>query len=109
MAQTVVSSASDDGDNGNYELNYYQADDRQLIPSSNVTPAYHRILLDSGSTINTFKDRELVNDLHTVNDGLVVLTNGGTTRYTEKGSFGAMKNVWFHPNCPSSRSGESVI
>ena len=98
LAQTVVSSASDDGDNGNYELNYYQADDRQLIPSSNVTPAYHRILLDSGSTINTFKDRELVNDLHTVNDGLVVLTNGGTTPYTEKGTFGAMKNVWFHSN-----------
>ena len=52
----------------------------------------------SGSTINTFKDKELVEDICTANESLVVLTNGGNTRYTKKGRFGGMDNVWYHPN-----------
>ena len=98
MLQTVESPAPPDGDEGNYGLSYYQAGHQKSIPSCEVSVAYYRILLDSGSTINTFKDQELVKNMHTAAESLVVLTNGGNTRYTKKGTFGAMTNVWYHPN-----------
>ena len=53
---------------------------RAAAPSQNST--------DSGSTINTFKDNALVSHMTIVNEILVVLTNGGTLKYSKRDVFG---------------------
>ena len=99
--QTVLEqppSTTTEGDDGNYGLSYFQDTDsvpRKESHRSHRKASYFRILLDSGSTINTFKDRELLSSITAVNDPLVVLTNGGVTEYVEKGSFGSLRDVWF--------------
>ena len=37
----------------------------------------------------------MLSNVTTVIDPLVVLTNGGVTKYAEKGSFGSLRDVWF--------------
>ena len=90
-----------DSDEGTFGLSYYQKDTSDPVSLCDETKPFqkrHRILLDSGSTINTFKDRDLVSNLKKDRKGIVVLTNYGNTNYSEKGSFGSLSNVWFHPD-----------
>ena len=83
-----------EGYDGNYALSYFQdTSDVSCRKShrSHEETSFFRILLDSESTINTFKDRELLTNMITVDDPLVVLTNGGATRYSKKGVFGSLQ------------------
>ena len=76
LLQTVESSTPHDGDEGNFGLSYFQAGHQKSASKCEGNKASHRILLDSGITINTFKDQKLVENIHTATESLVVLTNG---------------------------------
>ena len=56
------------------------------------------VLCDSGSSIDTFKDRELLTNVRQVDRSVTVLTIGGPTHYDHKGTFNGTAKVWYHPN-----------
>jgi len=57
------------------------------------------ILLDSESTVNVFRNKELLTDVGLAegNEVLTVLTNGGSQVSTTTGCFGGLGNVWYNP------------
>ena len=84
-----------DGDNGNFIVMFNQVQFQN--ETSNEQNGSLKIFLDTGSTLETFKDRELLTNIHAVKDGITVLTNGGAISCNQKGYFCGMP-VWFHPS-----------
>ena len=92
--QTAVPDVRE-GDVGNHSLNFNQYQTNGKYQDLFNLP--FSILCDSGSSIDTFKDRELLTNVHQVREGVTVLTNGGTTHYIQKGLFNGTLEVWYHP------------
>ena len=88
----ATSAALNLGDEGNFELSFSQVSQPESIRRS-----FFRLVLDSGSTVNTFKDRELLTNVRETKKGIDVLTNGGPAKYTLTGLFEDSIRVWFHP------------
>ena len=56
----------------------------------------NRILIDSQSTIDVFKNREYLTDIKTVKKGCKIQCNAGIVMVNKKGMFGSIP-VWYHP------------
>ena len=56
------------------------------------------ILLDSQSTYNVFKNRNLLTDVCWAPHPAVIHSQGGSTEVTHWGIFGSIKNVWLDEN-----------
>ena len=56
------------------------------------------ILLDSQSTCNVFKNRDLLTNFHRAPHPVVIHFQGGSTKVTHWGDFGGIKNVWLDEN-----------
>ena len=88
----ATSAALNLGDEGNFELSFSQVSQPGRMPRS-----FFRLVLDSGSTVNTFKDRELFTNIRETKEGIAVLTNGAPAKYSLTGLFEDSLQVWFHP------------
>ena len=56
------------------------------------------ILLDSQSTCNVFKNRDLLTNIRRAPHPVVIHSQGGSTKVTHWGEFGGIKNVWLDEN-----------
>ena len=55
------------------------------------------ILIDSGSTVDLFKSKRYLKDIHTAKNRCKIHTNGGTVYATQKGTLQGYGVVWYHP------------
>ena len=90
-----VQASIHEGDNGNYDLSFHQNND--AVEKSDIFHVLFTILCGSGSSIDTFKDRELLTNVHRVKNGEIFLTNGGPSHYDQKGLLNGTVEVWYHP------------
>jgi hypothetical protein len=79
-----------EGDTGGYGLSLSQLD------AHPVPKAW--IILDTGSTINTFMNSNMLSNIRRAPKGITSLTNGGNTTYHLMGSFQDLFNAWFDPD-----------
>ena len=56
------------------------------------------VVMDTGSTINTIKDSELLTNIKRVRPGVKVLTNGGEVIYDMMGTFQGVLKAWYNPD-----------
>ena len=84
-----------EGDTGAFDLTFTQTtfEDPSML---NGIPPFN-VLLDTGSTIESFKDSELLGNIRATKERVTALTNGGSTTYSMKGSFKGLMHVWYHP------------
>ncbi len=70
----------------------------QTQARSILTPG--SIIVDSGSTFNCFRERNLVSNIHSC-DPFSTLSNGGGMTYTEKGTLDVFKELdcYYNPEC----------
>ena len=87
-----------EGDDGGYELSFNQFDVMPLSCSVDNHPSGHGVVMDTGSTINTIKDSELLTNIKRVCPGVKVLTNGGEVIYDMMGTFQGALKAWYNPD-----------
>ena len=56
------------------------------------------ILLDSQSTCKVFKNRNLLTNVHWAPHPVIIHSQSGSTKVTNWGNFGSVKNVWLDEN-----------
>ena len=91
-----VDATGEEGDSGSFGLTFNQTTvcDPTILHSIPLMS----VLLDTGSTLESFKDSELLGHIRETGESITALTNGGSTTYTMRGSFKGIVDVWYHPS-----------
>ena len=113
MLQSVISETNavptdikedPEGDDGSFGLSFSQTAS-SLSPPSIPSLLEERggvplswLVMDSGSSINTARNSELLTDIVRVNGGMTSFTNAGSTTYSLKGTFQGMMDFWYDPD-----------
>ena len=84
-----------EGDTGTFDLTFTQTTFEDPAMLDSIPP--FSVLLDTGSTIESFKDSELLGNIRETKERVTALTNGGSTTYCMKGSFEGIMDVWYDP------------
>ena len=90
--------AQHEGDDGGHELSFNQFDISTPSRSIGDHPSGLGVVMDTGSTINTIKDSELLTNIKRVRPGVKVLTNGGEVIYDMMGTFQGVLKAWYNPD-----------